>query len=323
MMNKSIYKSILALIIILLLILVLFRNRSPFGRSNSSFAIGQEKEITKLELSSGGKKLILEKKGEVWLINNKYEARKSGILFITRILKEIKIKSTVSADLFRSEISDKKVMPVRVRAYENRKLVGSFQVYKTRSNGYGNIMKIRESSKPFIIYIPGYEGDIGSAFIVNELFWQNYTIFNLLPSEIGSVSFVNFSDPEQSFEIINRDKELKMTGPGGELSGWDPALVRRYLSYFARVPFESWCFDIDDTLRNRIITSQPAFKIRVTTITGKKMELSLWQKMTGDQGNEKTDLDRLYGKTDEHDELFIMRYFDIDPLIKKRSYFFP
>ena len=35
------------------------------------------------------------------------------------------------------------------------------------------------------------------------------------------------------------------------------------------------------------------------------------------------DSDRLLGKTNERDELFIMRYFDIDPMIKKRSYFFP
>jgi hypothetical protein len=35
------------------------------------------------------------------------------------------------------------------------------------------------------------------------------------------------------------------------------------------------------------------------------------------------DSDRLIGKMEERDELFIMRYFDIDPLLKKRSYFFP
>jgi hypothetical protein len=40
------------------------------------------------------------------------------------------------------------------------------------------------------------------------------------------------------------------------------------------------------------------------------------------QGTKETDSDRLLAKTDENDEFFIMRYFDIDPLIKKRSYFF-
>ena len=35
------------------------------------------------------------------------------------------------------------------------------------------------------------------------------------------------------------------------------------------------------------------------------------------------DSDRLWGKTDNSDELFIMRYFDVDPILKRRSYFFP
>jgi hypothetical protein len=322
-MNRSIYRSIGVLIIILLLFLLLFRNRMPFGKANSSFSVDQEKEITKIELSSGKKSLVLEKKGEVWLINNKSEARKSGILFITRILKEIRIKSTVSADLFKSEITGKQVTPVKVKVYGNSRLLSTFLVYKTPSNAYGNIMKIKESSKPFIVYIPGFEGDIGSAFIVNELFWQSYTVFNLLPSEIESVSFTNYPDTASSFKISCRNQQFTLTGSEGILTGWDKSLVTRYLSYFARVPFESWILDSGDTIRRKVIASQPVYKILVTTNTGKKIVLSLWPKLTGEPGNEKTDSDRLYGKTDEHEELFVLRYFDIDPLIKKRSYFFP
>jgi len=322
-MNKSIYRSILALIIIVLLFLFLLRNRSPFGRSNSSFAVDQEKEITKIELSSGRKKLVLEKKGEVWLINNRAEARRTGIIFITRVLKEIKIKSTVSDDLFRTEIKGKNVVPVKVKVFENRKLLSAFMVYKTPSNIYGNIMKIKESSKPFIVYIPGYEGNIGSAFILNELFWQPYTVFNLLPSEIASVSFDNYSEPASSFKISARNQHYTLSGPEGELSGWDNSLVTRYLSYFARVPFESWNLDSADSVNRKITGSQPMYKITVSPNTGKKIVLSLWPMMIGEKGNEKTDSDRLYGKTDDHEELFIMRYFDIDPLIKKKSYFFP
>ncbi len=84
------------------------------------------------------------------------------------------------------KLVSKKVKPVRVRVFENNKLLASFLVYKTGSNMYGNIMKIKEKSKPFIVYVPGYEGDIGSGFTMNELFWLPYTIFNLLPSEISS-----------------------------------------------------------------------------------------------------------------------------------------
>jgi len=45
------------------------------------------------------------------------------------------------------------------------------------------MMKIKGGSKPFIVCVPGYEGDIGSGFSLNELFWQPYAVFNLLPSE--------------------------------------------------------------------------------------------------------------------------------------------
>ena len=50
----------------------------------------------------------------------------------------------------------------------------------------------------------------------------------------------------------------------------------------------------------------------------RKTVLTLWP-IPGEKGS---DSDRVYGKTDERDDLFIMRYFDIDPLIKKREYFF-
>ena len=73
-----------------------------------------------------GERLSLEKEGENWLINGKIEARKSGILFILRILQEIKIKSPVSAELFENEITGKGIVPVKVKVYEKRKLSEDF-----------------------------------------------------------------------------------------------------------------------------------------------------------------------------------------------------
>ena len=307
------------IIVIGIFLLILFRNKSPFGKNNSSFASEPREEITKIEFSEGGKRLNLEKKGETWLINGKFEARKSGILFILRILKEIKIKSPISADLFGNEITAKHVIPVKVKVYENKRLLKSFLVYKTASNTYGNIMKIKESSKPFIVYIPGYEGDIGSGFTLNQLFWQPYTVFNLLPSEISSVNLENFSDTASSFSIINRNHHYFLSGNTCRIAGWDSSRVFRYISYFAWVPFESWAFNIEETEKKSIEAKQPLYRITVVNIAGKKSVLTLWGML---KGTKEIDSDRLFGKTDEKDELFIIRYFDIDPLIKKRSYFF-
>jgi hypothetical protein len=322
-MNKTVIRGLLFTLAAGLLLFVLFKSRSPFGKDNSSFASKPLKEITKIEFSEKGRKLSLEKKGEKWLINGKTETRKSGILFIIRVLQEIKIKSPVSSGLFESEITGKGINPVRVKVYEKRKLLKRFIVYKTRSNTYGNIMKLRESSKPFIVCVPGYEGDIGSGFTLNELFWQPYTVFNLMPSEIASINFENFSDTASSFSIFNKNHYSVRSGLTRDLSGWDSTLVSRYLSYFAWIPFETWAFETGEEEKKAIEIRQPLYRITVNTIDGKQTVLTLFERMTGKSGDETIDSDRLFGKTQNRDEFFIMRYFDIDPLIKKRSYFFP
>jgi hypothetical protein len=322
-MYKLVIKGVLIALGGVIVLLILFRTRLPFGEENSSFATEPGQDISRIEFSEEGGKLTLQKKSENWLINEKTEARKNGISFILRILGEVKIKSPVSAELFKSEITDKGILPVKIKVYQGRKLLKSYLVYKTSSNTYGNIMKMGERAKPFIVYVPGYDGDIGSAFTLSELFWQPYTVFNLLPSEIDSVKLENLADTSSSFLIIYGNHHLALSDLNSELSGFDSTLVVRYLSYFAWIPFEKWALEMGDEVKKTVESQKPLYRITVTTTAGKKTILTLWEKMMEGKGDKTKDSDRLLGRTQAGDEFFIMRYFDIDPLLKKRSYFFP
>lgn len=322
-MYKFVFRAVLIIIAAVLILVLLYRNRLPFGGANSSFALEPASEITRIEFSGKRENISLEKKGDGWSVNDKAEARKSGILFLLRILHEIKIKSPVSEELFKSEITDRGIDPVRIKVFDGRKLKKSFLVYKTTSNIYGNIMQIWERSKPFIVYLPGYDGDIGSAFTQNVLFWQPYTVFNLLPSEIESVKFENFSDTASSYLITGRNPHFTLSAMNRELAGWDSTLVTRYLSYFAWIPFEKWALDMGVEERKYLESKQPLYRITITSSGGKKSVLTLWEKMKEGERDLAKDSDRLLGRTQSSDEFFVMRYFDIDPLLKKRSYFFP
>ncbi len=322
-MTKTGFRILFLLCLLLIVVFLIFRNRSPFGKDNSSFSTDPEIQITRIEFSGEKGKLTLEKGKESWLINSGGEARKTGIQFILRILYEIQIKSPVSEDLFETEVTGKDVKPVKVKVYSHKKLLKSFLVYKTMSNEYGNIMKMKEGSKPFIVYVPGFKGEVGSAFTVNELFWQSYNLFNLMPSEISTVEVTNNSDPSSSFSIQRNGKRFFLAGDEKNLTGWDSSLIRRYLSYFTWVPFESWVFDMNPAEKKEAESQSPKFRISVQSMSGKKSILDLWLRKISVGDSVYTDTDRLLGKTDGNSEFMIIRYFDIDPLLKKRSYFFP
>ncbi len=321
-MNRKTIRYSVITIPLLILLIYLFRERSPFG-GDTLFAAKPKKEITRIEFGDGKNTLTLEKKGEAWFVNKNLETRKTSLLFILKILTEMEIKSPVTPELFNKEIIENGIDPLKVRVFEKGKLIKSFLVYKTASNIYGNIMKLRESSKPFIVFIPGNEVEIGSAFTLNELFWQPYTIFSFLPSDIYSVAVENMADTSSSFMIKNENFRLSLFNNQRELSGWDSSRMIRYISYFAHVPFESWALGLSPDEKRSIEKEEPLYKIIVVTSQGVRKMVKLWQRSVDENNINKLDSDRLWAKTEGSSEIFVIRYIDIDPLLKKLSYFYP
>jgi hypothetical protein len=322
-MNKSIVKYLLVLIVAGILLFFMFKGRMPFGKGNTSFAVESSTEITRIDFYQGDKKLTLEKSGDRWFINKKEEARKNAISFILRTLREMKIKSPVSPEIFENEIIKKQVDPIKVNIYERRRLSRSFFVYKTGSNIYGNIMKMRASSKPYIVYIPGFEDNISTHFIMNELFWKPYLVFNLLPSRIESIRFESFTDTSSSFLINCRKKAYSLSDGIKYIAGWDTLKIKRYLSYYTAISFDSWAFDLSETEKKSIESAIPIYRITVKPLDGKEISLTIWEKWISVNGEKKRDTDRVWAKTNLQDGIFEMRYFDLDPILKKRTYFFP
>ena len=181
----------------------------------------------------------------------------------------------------------------------------------------------RDLSKPFILYIPGYEAAIGSSFTLNELFWRPYNIFSLNQGQIASVEVSYTGRPDDSFVVHNPFARELPSGLKPGIEGFDTAMVRRYLSYFLWVPFESWAFDINEAETASIISGEPGAKITLVLTDGSSEVLTIWERRIEKGGEMVIDLDRVWGRKGDGSHLFVARYFDIDPLLRKKSYFFP
>ena len=62
--------------------------------------------------------------------------------------------------------------------------------------------------------------------------------------------------------------------------------------------------------------------ISVLKADGGTEMLRIWERYAeGEDGLPVGDTDRAWGAKGESNEIFVVRYFDIDPLLRKRSYF--
>jgi hypothetical protein len=320
-MKTATLKYILLIALCLAGLLIIFRDHIPFGKGNTEFAVKQGTEITGIDLLQGDRKVILRKSGEEWTVNKSAEARKTAVLFLIKTLQELSIKSPVSAEVFKSEIIDKKTEPVRVTVYHRSRPVKSFYVYKTTSNLYGNIMKMRTGSKPYIVYMPGYEDNIGSHFIADELFWTPFSAFSLLPSQIRSIKMEIVNDQAESYSIGRNGGKFFLSNTVSEPKGLDSVRLKRYITYFTSVSFESWAFDLPDAAKNEIRATAPAYRITVVTTEGKEDVLTVWDRYS-DEGKKEKDTDRVWAEKNDGRGLFVLRYFDLDPILKKKSWFY-
>lgn len=106
------------------------------------------------------------------------------------------------------------------------------------------------------------------------------------------------------------------------MAGWDTLRLKRYISYFTSIPFESWAFDLTGDEKKQIEEQQPLYRIVVQKRAGGNVGLSIWERLKDENGVRNKDTDRVWGKIDGKDNLIILRYFDIDPILKRKSFFF-
>jgi hypothetical protein len=142
------------------------------------------------------------------------------------------------------------------------------------------------------------------------------------PDEIRQISLTNFADTSASFTIITGSGSAELMGNGQILNGWDPQQLKRYISYFTFIAFDEWVISLPEEEKKKIESAVPLWKIEVRTASGEPELLTLWEKTDLSGDSLKTDANRLYGKLTDNGQFFLVRYFDVDPILKKRSYFF-
>lgn len=316
--RRIIISVLILLTVVLAVTLVVIISVRSGEESANQIAVVDSGKIDYIKISGENEEVLLTRSGRRnWLVNGEAEARPSAVNMLLTTLATMEMKSPVSDDFFSQATRKGDLLPVTVEVKSNGRMLTAFSVYLISGNPDGNIIHKDKGNGYFIAHLPGYDINPAIQFISDERYWRPFTIFEINPSDIILAEVEKRLPVKESFLIESEGEQLMLTVNGVAQEVFDTAAVRQYISWYAFVPFDRWSDRSGDSMADSLLSSDPVITIRVmeklNSDPGVREHFVRFWSIVNDDGS--TDSNRLWGEKNRSGELFIVTWFDIDPLI--------
>lgn len=242
-----------------------------------NFAVKDTASITKIFLADkNGRNLTLER-GETgkWTVNGKYGVRMDALETLLETIMRLDVKEPVGKKAHDNVVKRLATKAVKCEIYQKGELTKAYYVGTETQDLTGTYMimidieTMEAMERPFITYIPGFEGYLTTRYFTEEKGWRDRTMFQYNPNDIKSVRMEVPYNPSYGYELTvkgNNDYEIKMLSDNKIAENVDPLAVKQYLSYFQILSFESFEVDLKQHQIDSVLKSQP---INILTVTDK------------------------------------------------------
>ncbi len=149
-------------------------NDQRIAVDDTLFTLTDTASIHQIRIIKPDNEIVLEKKGQGWLVNGKYNLDLSMRKVILAVLHEVRIKQTVPKNKL-EEIRNKLLEngnKVIIRQTGNRETT-----YYAGGNGISVSYFMFPGDSPYIVYLPGYESYVSGIFEVSENDWRDRLIY--------------------------------------------------------------------------------------------------------------------------------------------------
>lgn len=302
------------------------------------FAYTDTASITKIFLADKkGREVTLERKGNIWRLNDQYNVRPDAIQTLLFTISKVDVKEPVGKSAQDNVVKQLSAKAIRCEIYKGEELVKAYYVGAETQDLTGTYMilidleTMKPSAKPFITYIPGFEGYLTTRYFTEEEGWRDRTVFQYVPSEITSVKLETPYTPELSYELTvkgNNDYEIKMLKDNKVLEGIDTFAVKQYLSYFQQLNFESFEVHINEKQIDSVKRSQPINILTVIDNKGKVNKVKFFARKPKQEGMIDPsgkpiifDQERMDALLENGKDFVIVQYFQFGKVMPPAYYF--
>lgn len=318
----------------------IFNNgRSTIKETLRDFAVADTASVTKIFLADkSGKMVTLERtEKEGWTVNGQHKARLDVVKTLLETIKRVAVKEPVGKNAIDNVVKRLASKAIRCEIFHNGKLIKAYYVGSETQDLTGTYMilmnpkTMETSAKPFVTYIPGFEGYLTTRYFTEENGWRDRTVFSYNPNDIKKVKLESLEKPENSFELIvkgNNNYEVRVLKNNKLLSNIDTPSVKQYLSYFRQLNFESFEVSITQSQIDSMLKSKPIKILTITDNNGKENKTifyNRWPRRHGlfdAEGKEIVyDTDRLDALLNNKKDFVMLQYLIFGKVLPPPAYF--
>lgn len=298
---------ILCAILLVLVGLVLLKSggtgKTRELRKTATFAFADTANISKIVICKQTETITLQRSSNGWLLNGTTQAEPEFMVPLIKILSSMQASGVAAAE---SELQSP--MAAEVSVFVGSKQVRHFLLGPTAQSG--TCAKQLPKGKPYKVEVPGYQSLINLVYTVSSTDLRGRTLVSLPSNALRSIVMQNFAQPNESFILELQPHGFRLaTYPDGiNITNVDTLKVVRFVEQFASKKVETYISQTDDiTAANRLTISL-------------KDGSEMWFETCPIMQNGQIDPNRLIVRT-ANAETAIATYFELDPILKRASYF--
>ena len=171
-------------------------------------------------------------------------------------------------------------------------------------------MMLQNSSEPYAVHIPGFQGYLSSRFFTQEYIWRDKMIMSYDNLNIESI-VMNYppSNISESFRIVQDDSGITVFEKDSKkIASTNENKVKKYLASFRKLPAESYVSGSLNT--DSLLNTKPLFEIVVSPFEGENTTMRVYPKKNQNTVGIEDDLrmpdpERLYAYVNEKDWMVI------------------
>ena len=289
-----------------LVIVTFFSCQKKTKLSNKrDFSIKNIEEIDSIKIQNKTPKTVfLLKNNKQWELKNGFPVRKEAINLLLETIRDMQIKRPVALKERENIIKRMSVQRTQVEIFSKNKTIKTIYVGGDTQDQLGTYMILKDSSEPYVLSIPGFNGYLSSRFSCEENTWKEKIIFNFQKEDIENVE-LNYRDSKNSFQINKKD-----------------SLSNQYFSNFEKISCEKFLKNNRDFNIEEIKRRDPIFDIKITLKNKKEITLKAFEKKSSLKGRTKNkthDTEKFYALF--QDELILIQYQQFQNILKKKTDF--